>query len=78
MEFRIHKKGLLRVERGWEPHRLQHLRRILAGGFLNHRIGNPVVFGSLGYIIVYSAAAIKQKLTCGHTLFVEGIFPMVS
>ncbi|KAG0637244.1 interferon-related developmental regulator-domain-containing protein [Tuber brumale] len=51
MTVRIHKKGLLRVERWWKLHRLQHLRRILAGGFLNHWIENPVIFESLSLFV---------------------------
>lgn len=47
MTVRIHQKGLLRVDRWWKLHRLQHLRRVLAGGFLNHWVENPVIFESL-------------------------------
>lgn len=50
MTVRVHQKGVLRVDRWWKLHRLQHLRRVLAGGFLNHWVENPVIFESLRYV----------------------------
>lgn len=50
MTVRVHQEGVLRVDRWWKLHRLQHLRRVLAGGFLNHWVENPVIFESLRYV----------------------------
>jgi len=46
---RVHKTGVLRVDKWWKLLRLQHLRRLLGGGFLNHWVENPVIFESLRY-----------------------------
>lgn len=52
MTVRVHSKGVLRVDRWWKLHRLQFLRRILQGGFLNHWVENPVIFESLRYDLI--------------------------
>lgn len=47
MTVRVHKTGVLRVDKWWKLLRVQHLRRLLGGGFLNHWTDNPVIFESL-------------------------------
>ncbi|KAL7271149.1 hypothetical protein RUND412_006120 [Rhizina undulata] len=47
MKVRVHRNGVLRVDKWWKLLRLQHLRRALTGGFLAHWLDNPVVFESL-------------------------------
>ncbi|KAH0615118.1 uncharacterized protein H6S33_000754 [Morchella sextelata] len=51
MTVRVHSKGVLRVDRWWKLHRLQFLRRVLQGGFLNHWVENPVIFESLSLFV---------------------------
>jgi hypothetical protein len=47
MTVRVHQMGVLRVDKWWKLVRLQHLRRLLGGGFLTHWVENPVIFESL-------------------------------
>ncbi|KAI4137352.1 MAG: hypothetical protein LQ341_005179 [Variospora aurantia] len=47
MTVRIHKEGVMRIDRWWKLHRLQALRRVLQSGFVTHYERNPVVFESL-------------------------------
>lgn len=49
LTVRVHKTGVLRVDKWWKLLRLQHLRRLLGGGFLTHWVDNPVIFESLRY-----------------------------
>ena len=49
---RIHKDGVMRIDKWWKLHRLQGLRRVLQGGFLGHYERNGVVFESLPIMIV--------------------------
>jgi hypothetical protein len=44
---RVHRTGVLRVDKWWKLLRVQHLRRLLGGGFLTHWVENPVIFESL-------------------------------
>lgn len=44
---RIHKGGVMRIDRWWKLHRLQGLRRVLQGGFIRHYETNDVVFETL-------------------------------
>ena len=44
---RIHKTGVMRIDRWWKLHRLQGLRRVLQGGFVRHYESNEVVFETL-------------------------------
>ena len=47
MVVRINQDGVMRIDKWWKLHRLQGLRRILQGGFVNHYESNSVVFESL-------------------------------
>lgn len=47
MIVRIHRTGTMRIDRWWKLHRLQALRRTLAGGFVVHYEKNEVIFESL-------------------------------
>ena len=47
MVVRIHKTGVMRIDRWWKLHRLQGLRRVLQGGFVRHYESNEVVFETL-------------------------------
>ncbi|CCX07068.1 interferon-related developmental regulator-domain-containing protein [Pyronema domesticum] len=47
IKVKMHKTGLLTIDKWWKLLRLQHLRRLLGGGFLNHWKENPVLFESL-------------------------------
>lgn len=47
MVVRINQDGVMRIDKWWKLHRLQGLRRVLQGGFVNHYENNAVVFESL-------------------------------
>ncbi|KAL8709709.1 MAG: hypothetical protein Q9220_005649, partial [cf. Caloplaca sp. 1 TL-2023] len=47
MAVRIHKEGIMKIDKWWKLHRLQSLRRVLQSGFVGHYERNPVVFESL-------------------------------
>lgn len=47
MVVRIHRDGVMRIDKWWKLHRLQGLRRLLQGGFVTHYEKNDVVFDSL-------------------------------
>ena len=47
MVVRIHRDGVMRIDKWWKLHRLQGLRRVLQGGFVTHYEKNGVVFESL-------------------------------
>lgn len=47
MVVRIHRNGVMRIDKWWKLHRLQALRRLLQGGFVTHYEKNEVVFDSL-------------------------------
>jgi hypothetical protein len=47
MVVRIHKTGVMKIDKWWKLHRLQALRRVLGGGFVVHYENNEVVFDSL-------------------------------
>ena len=47
MTVRIHRTGVMKIDRWWKLHRLQALRRILGGGFVIHYERNEVIFDSL-------------------------------
>ncbi|KAL8735518.1 MAG: hypothetical protein Q9181_002761 [Wetmoreana brouardii] len=49
MAVRIHKEGVMKIDKWWKLHRLQALRRVLQSGFVTHYETNPVVFESLPY-----------------------------
>ena len=47
MMVKIGQDGVMRIDKWWKLHRLQGLRRVLQGGFVNHYENNSVVFESL-------------------------------
>lgn len=47
MVVRIHRDGVMRIDKWWKLHRLHGLRRMLQGGFVTHYEQNEVVFDSL-------------------------------
>lgn len=47
MVVRIHREGVMRIDKWWKLHRLQGLRRVLQGGFVTHYERNGIVFDSL-------------------------------
>ena len=47
MVVRIHKEGVMKIDKWWKLHRLQALRRVLQSGFVTHYEANPIVFESL-------------------------------
>ncbi len=58
LTVRIHKTGIMKIDKWWKLHRLQALRRILGGGFVVHYEDNEVVFDSLPIMI---AAPTERK-----------------
>lgn len=52
MVVRIHKDGVMRIDKWWKLIRLKGLRRILQGGFVGHYERNEVVFETLPIMIV--------------------------
>ncbi|KAI5805829.1 interferon-related developmental regulator-domain-containing protein [Geopyxis carbonaria] len=51
LTVRVHRTGVLRVDKWWKLLRVQHLRRLLSGGFLTHWTENPVIFESLSLFV---------------------------
>ena len=51
MVVRIHKGGVMRIDRWWKLARLQGLRRVLQGGFVGHYERNGVVFETLPILV---------------------------
>lgn len=51
MVVRIHKEGVMRIDRWWKLVRLQGLRRVLQGGFVGHYERNSVVFETLPILV---------------------------
>ncbi len=47
---RIHRTGVMKIDRWWKLHRLRALRRVLGGVFMVHYEKNEVVFESLPYV----------------------------
>ena len=47
MVVRIHKDGVMKIDRWWKLLRLQGLKRVLQGGFVTHYEKNEVVFETL-------------------------------
>ena len=47
MVVRIHKGGVMRIDKWWKLTRLQGLKRVLQGGFVGHYEKNEVVFETL-------------------------------
>ncbi|KAI9784264.1 MAG: hypothetical protein M1839_002324 [Geoglossum umbratile] len=52
LAIRIHRTGVMKIDKWWKLHRLQTLRRLLAGGFMTHYEKNEVIFDSLPYVQV--------------------------
>ena len=51
MAVRIHKDGVMRIDKWWKLMRLKGLRRVLQGGFVVHYEKNGVVFESLPIVM---------------------------
>ena len=51
MAVRIHKDGVMRIDKWWKLMRLKGLRRVLQGGFVVHYERNGVVFESLPIVM---------------------------
>lgn len=51
LKVRVHKTGILRVDKWWKLLRVQHLKRLLGGGFLTHWTENPIIFESLSLFV---------------------------
>ncbi|KAF7905424.1 uncharacterized protein EAF01_005945 [Botrytis porri] len=51
MFVRIHKSGVMKIDKWWKLHKLQSLRRVLGGGFMTHYQNNEVVLQSLPALI---------------------------
>ncbi|RAL65408.1 hypothetical protein DID88_000976 [Monilinia fructigena] len=51
MFVRIHKNGVMKIDKWWKLHRLQALRRVLGGGFMTHYQSNEVVLQSLPTLV---------------------------
>ncbi len=51
MTVRIHKGGVMRIDKWWKLARLKGLRRVLQGGFVGHYERNGVVFETLPIMI---------------------------
>ncbi|KAB8300944.1 hypothetical protein EYC80_002869 [Monilinia laxa] len=51
MFVRIHKNGVMKIDKWWKLHRLQALRRVLGGGFMTHYQRNEVVLQSLPTLV---------------------------
>lgn len=60
LTVRIHKTGIMKIDKWWKLHRLQALRRILGGGFVVHYEDNEVVFDSLPIMIAASTERKKR------------------
>ncbi|KAI9813584.1 MAG: hypothetical protein M1827_003653 [Pycnora praestabilis] len=52
MTVRIHRTGVMKIDRWWKMHRLSALRRVLQGGFVGHYEKNEVIFDSLPYVLM--------------------------
>ena len=61
LTVRIHKTGIMKIDKWWKLHRLQALRRILGGGFVVHYEDNEVVFDSLPIMIAAPEGRKKKK-----------------
>ncbi len=61
LTVRIHKTGIMKIDKWWKLHRLQALRRILGGGFVVHYEDNEVVFDSLPIMIAAPEGHKKKK-----------------
>ena len=51
MTVRIHKAGIMKIDRWWKLHRLNGLRRVLQSGFVSHYEKNEVIFDALPIMI---------------------------
>ncbi|KAI9840619.1 MAG: hypothetical protein M1838_003990 [Thelocarpon superellum] len=51
MTVRVHRTGVMKIDKWWKLHRLQALRRILGAGFVIHYERNEVIFDSLPIMI---------------------------
>ena len=60
MVVRVHRTGVMKIDKWWKLHRLQALRRVLGGGFMIHYEKNAVVFESLPYVFARVAQIITR------------------
>ncbi|KAL8895985.1 MAG: hypothetical protein Q9192_003327 [Flavoplaca navasiana] len=60
MTVRIHKEGVMKIDKWWKLHRLQALRRVLQSGFVKHYEANPIVFESLPIMITNDRKTSKE------------------
>ncbi|MCJ1415089.1 hypothetical protein MMC32_001419 [Xylographa parallela] len=60
MAVRIHKDGVMRIDKWWKLMRLKGLRRVLQGGFVTHYERNGVVFESLPIMITADRKSGKE------------------
>ena len=51
MTVKVHKEGVMRIDRWWKLVRLAGLRRVLQGGFVGHYEQNRVVFETLPILV---------------------------
>ncbi|KAI4199208.1 MAG: hypothetical protein LQ350_004764 [Teloschistes chrysophthalmus] len=63
MAVKIHKQGVMKIDKWWKLHRLQALRKVLQDGFVTHYESNPVVFESLPIMITPPAHQSKAEKT---------------
>lgn len=61
MAVRIHREGVMRIDKWWKLMRLKGLRRVLQGGFVVHYERNGVVFESLPILVMGERANGKRK-----------------
>ncbi|MCJ1407169.1 hypothetical protein MMC19_001239 [Ptychographa xylographoides] len=60
MAVRIHRDGIMRIDKWWKLMRLKGLRRVLQGGFVSHYQHNGVVFESLPIMITTDRTSGKE------------------
>lgn len=64
MVVRIHREGEIKVDKWWKLMRLNALRRLLAGGFINHYFeGNKQVLNSLPVLIRSTGGTLSPRRT---------------
>jgi len=64
MLVRIHREGEIKVDKWWKLMRLNALRRLLAGGFINHYFeGNKQVLNSLPVLVRSTGGTLSPRRT---------------
>ena len=64
MTVRVHRTGVMKIDRWWKLHRLQALRRILGPGFLVHYEKNEIVFDSLPWVLRHRISCFSADELC--------------